>query len=44
VVTSIERKRRGDKKTFVVVGDTIAERAIKLLRRGLVIQDEPANG
>jgi len=36
-VTSIERKRRGDEETFEVVDDTMAERAIKLLSRGLVI-------
>ena len=43
-VTSIERKGRGDKKTFEVVDDTRAERAIELLNRGLVTQDEAANG
>jgi len=44
VVTSIERKGRGDKETFEVVDDTMAERAIELLNRGLVIQDEAVNG
>jgi len=43
-VTSIERSGRGDEETFEVVDDTTAERAIKLLGRGLVIQDEAANG
>jgi len=43
-ITNIERKRRGDDETFEVVDDTMAERAIKLLNRGLVIQDEAANG
>ena len=43
-VTSIERKGRGDEETFEVVDDTTAERAIKLLNIGLVIQDEAANG
>jgi len=43
-VTSIERKGRGDEETFEVVDDTMAERAIELLNRGLVIQDEAANG
>ena len=44
VVTSIERSGRGDEETFEVVDDTMAERAIKLLSRGLVIQDEAGNG
>jgi len=44
VVTSIERKGRGDEETFEVVDDTTVERAIELLNRGLVIQDEAANG
>jgi len=44
VVTSIERKGRGDEEIFEVVDDTTAERAIELLNRGLVIQDEAANG
>ena len=35
-VTSIVRKRRGDEETFEVVDDTMAERAIELLSRGLV--------
>jgi len=43
-VTSIERKGRGDEETFEVVDDTTVERAIELLNRGLVIQDEAANG
>jgi len=43
-VTSIERNGRGDEETFEVVDDTTAERAIELLNRGLVIQDEAANG
>jgi len=43
-VTSIERKGRGDEEIFEVVDDTTAERAIELLNRGLVIQDEAANG
>jgi len=43
-VTSIERNGRGDEETFEVVDDTTAERAIELLNRGLVIQDEVANG
>jgi len=43
-VTSIERKGRGNEETFEVVDDTTAERAIELLNRGLVIQDEAANG
>jgi len=43
-VTSIERNGRGDEDTFEVIDDTTAERAIKLLRRGLVIPDEAANG
>jgi len=42
-VTSIERKGRGDEETFEVMDDTTAERAIELLNRGLVIQDEAAN-
>jgi len=42
-VTSIERKGSGDEETFEVVDDTTVERAIKLLNRGLVIQDEAAN-
>ena len=44
MVTSIERKGRGDEETFEVVDDTMAERAIELLNRGLVIQDEAVNG
>jgi len=43
-VTSIERNAKGNKETFKVVDDTTAERAIELLNRGLVIQDEAANG
>jgi len=43
-VTSIERKGRRDEETFEVEDDTTAERAIELLNRGLVIQDEGANG
>ena len=43
-ITSIERKGRGDEETFEVVDDTTAERAIKLLSRGLAIQNEAANG
>jgi len=43
-VTSIERNGRGDEETFEVIDDTMAERAIELLNRGLVIQDEAANG
>ena len=43
-VTSIERNGRGDEETFEVVDDTTAESAIKLLSKGLVIQDEAANG
>jgi len=43
-VTSIERKGRGDEEIFEVVDDTTAERVIELLNRGLVIQDEAANG
>ena len=43
-VTSIERNGRGDEETFEVVDDTTAERAIELLSRGLLIQDEAANG
>jgi len=43
-VTSIERKGRGDEETFEVVDDTIVERAIELLKRGLVIQDKVVNG
>jgi len=43
-VTSIEGKGRGDEEIFEVVDDTTAERAIELLDRGLVIQDEAANG
>jgi len=43
-VTSIERNGRGDKETFEVIDDTTAERAIELLNRGLVIQDEAVNG
>ena len=42
-VTSIERNGRGDTETFEVVDDTMAERAMELLNRGLVIQDEAAN-
>jgi len=42
-VTSIERNGRGDEETFEVIDDTTAERAIELLSRGLVIQDEAAN-
>jgi len=44
VVTSIERKGRGDEETLEVMDDTTAERAIELLSRGLVIQDEAVNG
>ena len=36
-VTSIERNGRGDEETLEVVDDTMAERAIELLNRGLVI-------
>ena len=43
-VTSIERKGRADEEIFEVVDNTRAERAIELLRRGLAIQDEAANG
>jgi len=43
-VTSIERNGRGDEETFEVVYDTTTERAIELLNRELVIQDEAANG
>ena len=43
VVTSIERNCREDEETFEVVDDTMAERVIELLNRGLVIQDEAAN-
>jgi len=43
-VTSIERKGREDEETFQVVDDTTAERAIELLNRGLLIQDEAVNG
>jgi len=43
-VTRIERKGRRDKEIFEVVDDTTAERAIELLNRGLVIQDEAAKG
>jgi len=43
-VTNIERKARGDEESFEVVDDTTAERAIELLNKGLVIQDEAVNG
>ena len=43
MVTSIERKGRGDEETFEVVDDIMAERAIELLNRWLVILDEAAN-
>jgi len=43
-VTSNERKGRGDEEIFEVVDNTTAERAIELLNRGLVIQDEAVNG
>jgi len=43
-VISIERKGREDEEIFEVVDDTTAERAIELLNRGLVIQDEAAKG
>jgi len=37
-------KGRGDQEIFEVVDDTKAARAIELLNRGLVIQDEAVNG
>ena len=42
--TCIERKGRGDEETFEVGDDTTVERAIELLKRGLVRQEEAANG
>jgi len=44
LVTVMEREGRADEEKFEVVDDTTAERGIELLQRGLVIQDEAANG